>query len=61
MKVWLLIIYFFTVGPNGGWTEVDRTLFYTKQQCMESRDYFNAIPMPGTLTARCKRADSVSQ
>ena len=57
---WVLIIYFFTAGPSGGWVEVDRTLYYTKQQCIESRDYFNAIPMPGTLMARCKRTDSIS-
>ena len=61
MKVWLLIIYIFTVGPNGGWTEVDRTLYYTKQQCIEYRDFFNALPKPGTLMARCKRVNSVSQ
>ena len=57
---WILIIYFFTGGPNGGWTETDRTFYHTKQQCIEYRDFFNDLPKPGTLMARCKRADSVS-
>ena len=61
MKEWLLIIYFFTVGPSGGWTEVDRTLYYTKQQCIEYRDFFNSMPKPGTLLARCERANSVGK
>ena len=58
---WILIIYAFTVGPSGGWLEADRTFYETKQQCIEYRDFFNALPKPGTLMARCKRADSVSK
>jgi hypothetical protein len=58
---WVLIIYFFISGPNGGWTETDRTFYQTKQQCIEYKDFFNDLPKPGTLMARCKRADSVSK
>ena len=57
---WVLIIYLFITGPNGGWTEVDKTYYENKQQCIEYRDFFNAMPKPGTLMARCKRADSIS-
>ena len=57
---WALIIYFFIAGPGGGWKESERTVYETKQECVEYRDFFNNMPKPGTLTARCKRADSVS-
>ena len=57
---WILIIYFFTTGPYGGWKEVDRVFYETKHQCIEYQNFFNAIPKPGTLMARCKRAGSVS-
>ena len=57
---WVLIIYLFIAGPNGGWTEVDKTYYENKQQCIEYRDFFNTMPKPGTLMARCKRADSIS-
>ena len=56
---WMLIIYFFVAGPGGGWTETDRTFYHTKEQCIEYRDFFNALPKPGTLMAKCKRADSI--
>jgi hypothetical protein len=58
---WALIIYFFIAGPNGGWFESERTIYETKEICIEYRDFFNSMPKPGTLMARCKRADSVSK
>jgi len=58
---WALIIYFFTAGPYGGWIEVDKTFYETKQQCIEYMDFFNTLPKPGTLIARCKRSDSVGE
>ena len=58
---WVLIIYFFIGGPNGGWTETNRTFYDTKQQCIEYKDFFNNLPKPGTLMARCERADSVGE
>ena len=58
---WALIIYFFIAGPGGGWKESERTVYETKQECVEYRDFFNNMPKPGKLTARCKRADSVSK
>ncbi len=57
---WVLIIYFFIAGPGGGWHESERLTYQTKQECIEYRDFFNEMPKPGTLMARCKRADSVS-
>ncbi len=57
---WILIIYFFTAGPGGGWYESEKIIYPTKQECIEYRDFFNEMPKPGTLMARCKRADSVS-
>ena len=57
---WALIIYFFIAGPGGGWHESERTYFKTKKECIEHRDFFNTLPKPGTLMARCKRTDSVS-
>ena len=56
----VLIIYFFIGGPGGGWHESERTYFKTKEECIEHRDFFNEMPKPGTLMARCKRADTVS-
>ena len=58
---WALIIYFFTTGPYGGWVEVNKTFYETKQQCIEYRDFFNTLPKPGTLMARCERSDSVGE
>ena len=57
---WILIVYFFIAGPGGGWHESERLTYQTKQECIEYRDFFNEMPKPGTLMARCKRADSVS-
>ena len=57
---WALIIYFFIAGPGGGWHDSERLTYQTKQECIEYRDFFNEMPKPGTLMARCKRADSVS-
>ena len=56
---WILIIYYFIAGP-GGWHESERIIYPTKQECIEYRDFFNEMPKPGTLMARCKRADTVS-
>ena len=57
---WILIIYYFIAGPGGGWHESERIINPTKQECIEYRDFFNEMPKPGTLMAKCKRADSVS-
>lgn len=57
---WILIIYYFIAGPGGGWYESERIIYPTKQECIEYRDFFNEMPKPGTLMARCKRADTVS-
>ena len=57
---WILIVYFFIAGPGGGWYESERIIYPTKQECIEYRDFFNEMPKPGTLMARCKRADTVS-
>ena len=57
---WILIIYYFIAGPGGGWHESERIIYPTKQECIEDRDFFNEMPKPGTLMARCKRADTVS-
>ena len=57
---WILIIYYFIAGPGGGWLESERIIYPTKQECIEHRDFFNEMPKPGTLMARCKRADTVS-
>jgi hypothetical protein len=56
---WVLIIYFFIAGPGGGWQESKRTLYATKEVCIETMDFFNNMPKPGTLLARCERADFV--
>ena len=56
----ILIIYYFIAGPGGGWHESERIIYPTKQECIEYRDFFNEMPKPGTLMARCKRADTVS-
>ena len=56
---WVLIIYFFIAGPDGGWYEGQRTYYENKQQCIEYGDFFNNMPKPGTLMARCERADSI--
>ena len=58
---WALIIYFFIAGPGGGWHEGERTFYKTKQECIETMDFFNNMPKPGTLMARCKRADPISK
>ncbi len=58
---WLLIIYFFIGGPDGGWFESERTVYETKEICIEYRDFFNSMPKPGTLLARCERAGSISK
>ncbi len=58
---WVLIIYFFIAGPNGGWHESERTVYETNEICIEYKDFFNSMPKPGTLMARCKRVDSVSK
>ena len=57
---WILIIYYFIAGPGCGWHESERIIYPTKQECIEYRDFFNEMPKPGTLMARCKRADTVS-
>ena len=57
---WILIIYYFIAGPGGGWHESERIIYPTKQECIEYRDFFNEMPKPGTLMARCKRAATVS-
>ena len=56
---WILIIYYFIAGPGGGWHESERIIYPTKQECIEYRDFFNEMPKPGTLMAKCKRADSI--
>jgi hypothetical protein len=58
---WVLIIYFFIGGPSGGWFESERNVYETKQECMETMDFFNNMPKPVTLLARCERADSISK
>jgi len=55
---WALIIYFFIAGPGGGWYESERTFYETKQECIETMVFFNNMPKPGTLTARCKRVET---
>jgi hypothetical protein len=58
---WALIIYFFTAGPDGGWHEGERTFYQTKEICVEYRDFFNNMPKPGTLMAKCKMADGYAR
>ena len=50
---WALIILFFVAGPEGGWYESERRFFDTKQECIEHMEFFNAMPKPGVMTARC--------
>ena len=55
---WVLIIYFFIGGPDGGWFESKKqywTYYESKEQCIEYAEWFNALPKPGSLTARCKQ------
>ena len=58
---WVLIIYFFIGGPDGGWKEGEQTFYETKQECIEYRDFFNNMPKPGTLMAKCKMADGYAR
>ena len=57
---WALIIYLFTAGPDGGWIKVDKTYYETKQECIEYRDFFNNLPKPGVLMARCDPTDKLN-
>ena len=54
---WVMIIYFFTYGPGGSWQPVEKQYwlhFETKSECIENQKFFNALPKPGSLMARCK-------
>ena len=55
---WVLIIYFFIAGPGGGWHESERLTYQTKQECVEYRDFFNEMPKPGTLMAKCRLVEA---
>lgn len=55
---WVLIIYFFIAGPGGGWYEGEQTFYETKQECIEYRDWFNEMPKPGTLMAKCRLVEA---
>jgi|TARA_B100001093_G_C26804075_1_gene1004715 hypothetical protein len=50
---WALVLLYFIAGPEGGWFESERKFYDTKEQCVEQMEFFNAMPKPGVMTARC--------
>lgn len=52
---WILIVYFFVVGPTGGWIEVQRYPYESRFDCQKAEEDFNLNPdTPDQLMARCK-------
>ena len=52
---WILLVYFFVVGPTGGWLEIQRVPYESRFDCQQAEENFNLNPdTPETLMARCK-------
>jgi hypothetical protein len=52
---WILLIYFFVIGPSGGWIEVQRVPYESIFDCKQAEETFNLNPnKPDELLARCR-------
>ena len=41
---WILLVYFFVVGPTGGWLEIQRVPYESRFDCQQAEENFNLNP-----------------